>query len=307
MASSKATGTSSEGSRPGSVIQNPGNGLVSGPFGAPERPGSGDSERRRPPFVATCLGVVPQRASRPSISGHWPVRTGGSSDPPACCCDSAGPRDSRSTHSRSFMPGLKQAAYLAGSDTGVPVLGLRPTRARRKRTVKLPKPRISMRPPPARHSAMCSSIIFTAVSTSRPTNWGCFRVMRWTGSDFVIGPLWRVRWGRERWRRRGRGARTPRADPSPILIDGVNDERIQPNGSFPDHAGRALVPCFAIRGHEPPVQSTTSATALECGSARSRRARPPRAAGCRAGWCGWTRAPQCAPRPRGPRHFAGTR
>ena len=162
-------------------------------------------------------------------------------------------------------------------------------------------------PRPERYSTVWSSIIFTEVSTSRPTNWCCFRVMRWTGSDFVIGPLWRVRWGRERWRRRGRGARTPRADPSHILIDGVNDERIQPNGSFPDHAGRTLVPCFAIRGHEPPLQSTTGATALECGSARSRRARPPRADGRRAGWCRWTRAPQCTPRPRGSCHFADTR
>ena len=142
------------------------------------------------------------------------------------------------------MPGLKQAACLAGSDTGVPVLGLHSTRVPRKRSVKLQKPRLSMHPPPARHSTMWSSIIFTAVPTSRPTSWGCFRLMRRTRLDFVVGPLWRVR-------RRGHSARTARADPSPILIDGVNDERIQRNGSFPDHAGRALVPCFAIRGNEP--------------------------------------------------------
>ena len=42
---------------------------------------------------------------------------------------------------------------------------------------------------------MWSSIIFTAVSTSRSTSWGCFCAMRWISSDFVIGPLWRVRWG----------------------------------------------------------------------------------------------------------------
>ena len=32
-------------------------------------------------------------------------------------------RESRSTRLRSLLPGLNQAAYLAGSDTGVPVLG----------------------------------------------------------------------------------------------------------------------------------------------------------------------------------------
>ena len=36
--------------------------------------------------------------------------------------------------------------YLAGSDTGVPVLGSHPTRAGRKQSEKLPKPRISIRP-----------------------------------------------------------------------------------------------------------------------------------------------------------------
>ena len=56
--------------------------------------------------------------------------------------------------SRSLSPGLKCGAYLADSDTTVPVLGLRPIRAGRNRTVKLPKPRISMRPPPASRAAI---------------------------------------------------------------------------------------------------------------------------------------------------------
>ena len=43
------------------------------------------------------------------------------------------------------VPGLKQVAYLAGSDTGVPMLGLPPTRARGNRIEKHPKPRISIR------------------------------------------------------------------------------------------------------------------------------------------------------------------
>ena len=93
------------------------------------------------------------------------------------------------------VPGLKLGAYLAGSDTGVPVLGLRPTRARRKRTEKLPKLRISIRPPPERHAAMCSSIMFTANATSRSTRWDCVCAIRWISRDFVIRPLsHRRRW-----------------------------------------------------------------------------------------------------------------
>ena len=51
--------------------------------------------------------VMPQCTSRPSISEHWPERTCGFSDPPACRCPSAGLRASRLTRSRSFWPGLK--------------------------------------------------------------------------------------------------------------------------------------------------------------------------------------------------------
>ena len=42
-----------------------------------------------------------------------------------------------------------------------------------------------------------------------------------------------------------------RADPPAIVIDAVNDDRIRPDWSFPDGSWRGLVPCFAIRGHEP--------------------------------------------------------
>ena len=85
--------------------------------------------------------------------------------------------------------------YLAGSDIGVPVLGLRPTRAGRKWSEKLAKPRISIRPPPTRHAAIWSSIIFTGSSTSRSTIWDCSCAIRWISWDFVIGPLSRVRCG----------------------------------------------------------------------------------------------------------------
>ena len=72
-----------------------------------------------------------------------------------------------------------------------------------------------------------------------------------------------------------RDARTPRTDPSPISIDVVNDERIRPDGSFPDPSWRALVPLLAIRGHQLLKQGTTGAGALRCECARSRRARSP--------------------------------
>ena len=52
-----------------------------------------------------------------------------------------------------------------------------------------PNPRTSMRPPAARHAVMCSSITFTASSTSRPASNDCLCVMRRISSDFVIGPL----------------------------------------------------------------------------------------------------------------------
>ena len=101
----------------------------------------------------------------------------------------ANPTGSRLTRSRSSLPGLKKGAYLAGSDTGVPDLGLRPGRARRKRSVKLPNPRISIRPPLERHAALCSGVRFPAKATSRSTRWICVCAIRWINSDFVIGPL----------------------------------------------------------------------------------------------------------------------
>ena len=51
------------------------------------------------------------------------------------------------------------------------------------------EPRISMRPPEARHAVMCSSITFTARSTSCLASGDCMCAMRSTSSDFVIGPL----------------------------------------------------------------------------------------------------------------------
>ena len=84
-----------------------GYGLVSGPPGGQAGPGSPLPGRWRTPFMVNSLAVVDQCASLASISDHWPERTCGSSDPPACRCASGGPRYSRWTRSRSFLPGLK--------------------------------------------------------------------------------------------------------------------------------------------------------------------------------------------------------
>ena len=73
---------------------------------------------------------------------------------------------------------VPSVAYLASSTIGVPVLGLRAARAGRKCSEKLPKPRISMRPPAARHAVICSSITLTASSTSRTAIRDCPSVMR---------------------------------------------------------------------------------------------------------------------------------
>ena len=96
---------------------------------------------------------------------------------------------SRLTRSRSLPPGLKYAACRAGSATADPVRGLRATRAGRKRSEKLPKPRISIRPPSARHAVICSSTVCTASATSPSPRWDCLRAIRSISSDFVIGPL----------------------------------------------------------------------------------------------------------------------
>src|SRR3546814_855502 len=57
--------------------------------------------------------------------------------------------DALFTRSRNSLPGLKCGTCLPGSATDSPVLGLRPIRAGRKCSEKLPKPRISIRSPAA--------------------------------------------------------------------------------------------------------------------------------------------------------------
>src|SRR5215471_4356048 len=58
----------------------------------------------------------------------------------------AGPTAASPSFTRSFssLLGLKNGIFFAGTSTRSPVLGLRPTRGRRWRVRKLPKPRISI-------------------------------------------------------------------------------------------------------------------------------------------------------------------
>src|SRR5690606_10209980 len=89
------------------------------------------------------------------------------------------------TRSRSSLPGLKWGTYLPCSSTDAPVLGLRPTRGARKCREKLPKPRISIRPPSASALAISSIMVFTANSTSRGDSCVCRAAIRSINSDLV--------------------------------------------------------------------------------------------------------------------------
>src|SRR3954454_6981558 len=72
-----------------------------------------------------------------------------------------------STLRRNSLPTLKNGTRFAATETISPLLGLRPSRARRCFTTKLPKPRISMRSPCPIASTMASKIALTITSESR--------------------------------------------------------------------------------------------------------------------------------------------
>src|ERR1051325_12153094 len=72
-----------------------------------------------------------------------------------------------STLRRSSLPTLKNGTRLAATETRAPLFGLRPWRARRCLTTKLPKPRISMRSPCASASTIESKIALIITSESR--------------------------------------------------------------------------------------------------------------------------------------------
>src|SRR5262245_37108506 len=71
-----------------------------------------------------------------------------------------------STRNLSSLPTLKNGTRFAATDTRTPLLGLRPCRARRCFTTKLPKPRISIRSPWASASTMESKIALMITSES---------------------------------------------------------------------------------------------------------------------------------------------
>src|SRR5215208_6644593 len=72
-----------------------------------------------------------------------------------------------STRKRSSLPTLKNGTRLAATETNAPLFGLRPCRARRFLTTKLPKPRISIRSPPASASTIESKMALIITSESR--------------------------------------------------------------------------------------------------------------------------------------------
>src|SRR6266852_2095629 len=70
------------------------------------------------------------------------------------------------TKSFSSLLGLKKGIFFGGTSTLAPVLGLRPTRPRRCRVRKLPKPRISILSPFCSDWMMLSKMVSTMVSDS---------------------------------------------------------------------------------------------------------------------------------------------
>ena len=77
-----------------------------------------------------------------------------------------------STRSSQLLADLEERDALGGTGTRVPVFGLRPSRAWRCLTTKLPKPRISMRSPRASASVRLSNTALTMTSASRRENRG---------------------------------------------------------------------------------------------------------------------------------------
>src|SRR3990170_26667 len=90
------------------------------------------------------------------------------------------------TSSRSSLPTLKKGIRFSGMETFSPVLGLRPSLDRRRRTVKLPKPRISIFSPRCRASLMFWKTVSTMTSHSFLVRVEIFSDSFCTRSLFVI-------------------------------------------------------------------------------------------------------------------------
>ena len=154
---------------------------------------------------------------------------------------------------------LEVGCVSRGKRNGGPVFGLRATRAARKCSEKLPKPRISMRPPAARHAAMCSSITLAASPTSRLASSDCLCATRSINCDFVISP--RIRAPRTtRAQREFAGALAGRSPSSPPKL--ARGRAVHPRGQSGPPADRRAPGTRTSRW-----SATTSQRAFHCANA----------------------------------------
>src|SRR3990170_3740031 len=105
---------------------------------------------------------------------------------PATPSSSAPSKALPSTRRRSSLPTLKNGTRFADTETKAPLFGLRPWRARRCLTTKLPKPRISMRSPWASASTIESKMALMITSESLLERCGNLLLTSSIKSRFVI-------------------------------------------------------------------------------------------------------------------------
>ena len=74
----------------------------------------------------------------------------------------------------------------------------------------------------------------------------------------AAGDLGSVRRGRAAPSSQCLDAHTPRAHPSSLLIDEVNDGPIRPDEKFPDQRRRPVVPCLTYDGFQSPAAGPAS-------------------------------------------------
>src|SRR5262245_54076645 len=159
---------------------------------------------RRPRHAIRTVQPAPRSLSAPT-------RDEVSRRPYSIACASSGVHRLPSTRRRSSFPTLKNGTRLACTGTSAPVFGLRPSRACRCFTTKLPKPRISMRSPRTSAWVRLSNTSLTMTSASRRENRGNSFTTSSMRSRFVMA-----------------GPRGPEAGASDL----------------------ALVACFAVLGHD---------------------------------------------------------
>ena len=91
----------------------------------------------------------------------------------------------RLSRSRNSLPVLKNGRAFSSTGTGSPVRGLRPMRALRRFTVKVPKPRSSTRSPRTSASVIRSNTVATISSTSAFSRCGLLAASSVMSSDLV--------------------------------------------------------------------------------------------------------------------------